>query len=139
MQNKGVQPKDDTQRNVAYFGANSKRGFELAKWVTDANDADEALGRMQSFDVTLSPPCWPGIWNPTGCVDKMKDGAVRLDKKRQTFNPSSPEPGKWMNMLLKSPNETIDLEKDFQPITYFAAHHFMTLVRVLDAIDPRVY
>jgi len=81
---------------------------------------------------------WPGCYNPTGCVDKMKDGAVRLDAKRQTFNPSSPEPGRWLNKIIRSPNESIDLERDFPKVTYFAASHFMLLVTILAAVDPNV-
>lgn len=68
----------------------------------------------------------------------MKDGAVRLDAKRQTFNPSSPEPGRWLNKIIRSPNESIDLERDFPKVTYFAASHFMLLVTILAAVDPNV-
>ena len=120
------------------MGANSKRGLELHKWVTDANDTDKNLGRMVAIGAQHSPPVWPGHWNPTGCVDKLKDGIVRLDKKRQTFNPSAPEPGKWLNLLIRSPNESINLDRDFPKVTYFAASHFMLQVSQLEVIDPCV-
>ena len=138
MENRGVQPKDDTSSNSAFMGGNSKRGLELQKWVSDANDVDKDLGRMVAIGVQHSPPVWPGNWSPTGCVDKKKDGVVRLDKKRQTCNLSAPEPGKWLNLLVRSPNETIDLQQDFPRVIYYASAHFMRQVSLLEAIDTRV-
>ena len=52
--------------------------------------------------------------------------------------PSTPLPGKWLNKIIRSPNESIDLERDFPKVTYFAAAHFMLLVTILSAVDPNV-
>ena len=93
--NRGVQPLDDTSANAAYFGANTKRGLELQKWVAHANSKDKDKGRTLALPTALSPIIWPCNVLPTGCVDKFLDGKLRHDKKRQTYNPSSPEPGKY--------------------------------------------
>ena len=132
-----MQPKDDTSANTAYFGANPVRGLELHKWVTKVNDADKRKGRTVAFPVARTPISWPAHICPSNCVDKMKDGKVRLDKKRQTFNPSSPEPGKYQNLLVRSPNQTIDLEQDFPDLVYLAQQHFRSAIVTLEAIDDR--
>jgi hypothetical protein len=135
----GVPSKDRFQPGVAMLGTNHAASIDNHTFVDKMYATEIEAGRMSKYGVDQSPPCWPLFAAPTGCVDKtLRDGSVDPLNKRPTADYSWPVRGHWMSHLCRSPNELVDLERDFPWIYMMGAHDLIEQVQYLAALGDGV-
>ena len=135
----GVPSKNFVKPGVAVLGTNHKASVEHFKFVDKMYQSEVAAGRMAMFGVTQSPPIWPLIVSPTGAVvKKLRDGSIDPDNMRPTADYSWPPPGFWMELLTKSPNASVDLQRDFPYIYYIGAHDLIAQILFLALLGAGV-
>ena len=135
----GVPSKDRFQPGVAMLGTNHAASITNHKFVDKMYATEMEAGRMSSYGVDQSPPCWPLLAAPTGCVDKaLRDGSIDPLNKRPTADYSWPVRGHWMSHLCRSSNERVDLERDFPWVYMMGAHDLIEQIQYLAALGDGV-
>ena len=135
----GVPSKDRFEPGVAVLGTNHVASVENAAFVNKMYATELDAGRMSKFGIAQSPPCWPIKVSPTGCVDKaLRNGDIDPDNKRPTADYSWPPAGHWMWNLCRSPNESVDLERDFPFVYMIGAHDLIEQIQYLAALGDGV-
>ena len=135
----GVPSKDRFQPGVAMLGTNHTASITNHKFVDKMYATEMEAGRMSSYGGDQSPPCWPLLAAPTGCVDKaLRDGSIDPLNKRPTADYSWPVRGHWMSHLCRSSNERVDLERDFPWVYMMGAHDLIEQIQYLAALGDGV-
>jgi hypothetical protein len=135
----GVPSKDFFEPGVAVLGTNHVASLANSPFVDKMYDTEVLAGRMSKYGIAQSPPCWPIKASPTGCVDKaLRNGDIDPENKRPTADYSWPPAGHWMRHLCCSPNEAVDLERDFPWVYMIGAHDLMEQVQYLATLGDGV-
>jgi hypothetical protein len=135
----GVPSKDRFERGIAVLGTNHAASIENAAFVDKMYAAELDSLRMSKYGIAHSPPCWPIKVSPTGCVDKaLRNGDIDPENKRPTADYSWPPVGHWMWNLCRSPNESVDLERDFPFVYMIGAHDLIEQIQYLAALGDGV-
>lgn len=138
-----VDPKDksrhDPHRPVLFSAAHGS-GMEAWRFVAKANDEEKEKGHLFGFPLTVSPPIYPATYSPTGAVfKKNRLGELDLEVRRPTSDFSWPAHGFWMEWLLESVNDSVDLEEDFPDVKWMAFKDFANQAASLKALgEPLV-
>jgi hypothetical protein len=137
----GVPSQDRREDGVAMLGTNHKAALDNAAFVNKMYNDELAAERMSKFGIAHSPCAFGGgtKYAPSGCVDKnLRDGTVDPLNKRPTADYSWPPPGHELAYLVTSPNDSVDLQRDFPYIYMIGAHDLIEQVQYLAALGDGV-
>ena len=137
----GINPyvplRDATPSMIA---SNHNSALHHFPFVDKAVNEEVCAGRMFAFTVDQSPTFWPGVATPKGAVRKPhRSGGFDPKKMRPTADRSWPAPAYWLELLLKSPNASVDLERDAPYIFYITGVDIVDEILWLEALGEEVY
>ena len=136
----GVPSKDAPQMGVNFLATNHSRSLYHHHLVDKMYQTELEAGRMVQFPVDYTPVfAGPAGVYPTGATTKKdRQGRVCEDQCRPTADYSWGPPGHWLNWLMRSPNSTVDLERDFPWVYYATTRDYMEEVVFLLALGGGV-
>lgn len=133
-----IDPKDtsrmDPGRPVLFQAAHGS-GMEAWRFVEKANREEKDKGHLFGYPISVSPPIYPAAYSPTGAVfKKNRMGEIDLEVRRPTSDFSWPANGLWMEWLVQSANDSVDLEGGFPHVQWMAFRDFANQAAALKAL-----
>ena len=133
-----IDPKDrsrlDAERPVLFSAAHGS-GMEAWRFVAKANNEEKAKNHLFGYPISVSPPVFPATYSPTGAVfKKNRLGELDLEVRRPTSDFSWPASGFWMEWLVSSVNDSVDLAADFPEVKWMAFRDFCNQAVALKAL-----
>ena len=134
-----VAAKASWARDKVMYGTNHASGLRSWRLVNKATTQYKAAGHLFGFPISVSPPVHPAIYSPTGAVPKKtRMGVIDPNNCRPTADYSWPPAGYWMEWLIASVNESINLETDFPWVKYIRHSDFVDQILCLKALGEPV-
>lgn len=128
----GVPSKDKRSRAKLVLSTNHQAAVNHHPFVDNMFMGEVREGQMFRFDAHHSPPVAPSYVTPVGAVTKStRDGQVDPEVMRPTADLSWPPVGYWMELLVSSPNASVDLKRDFPYIYMVSAHDLIDQILFL--------
>ena len=125
-------PNTDKESSVTVLSTNHKASLNFHPFVDKMFMEEVRASRMCLFDMMHSPPIAPSYVTPVGAVcKKTREGKIDPTVMRPTADLSWPSTGYWMALLVRSPNASIDLERDFPYIFMITAANLIDQILFL--------
>ena len=136
---RSIETKDKTPVELTLYGTNHKSGLDSWRFVTKANEVEKEKKHLFGFPTAVSPPIYPAMYSPTGAVlKKDRLGQVDAHNRRPTSDFSWPAHGYWLEWIVQSVNDSIDLETDFPWVKYVGFKDFAAQALYLKALGEEV-
>ena len=121
------------------FATNHKKALSHHRFVNDMYAQETEAGRMLQFSVQQSSPFFPCMVYPTGATTKKKRcGAINDSVMRPTTDYSWPPRQHWLRWLVRSANESVDLDSDFPWLHYVTTMDFIEQILFLKSLGVDV-
>jgi hypothetical protein len=134
-----VSAKDRWDRKTSMYATNHGSGLRAWRLVTKANDEYKRQGQLYGFPISVCPAVHPAVFSPTGAVPKKtRLGLIDPLNIRPTADYSWPPVGYWMEWLIPSVNDTIQLEEDFPWVRYIRHTDLVNQALALKALGEPV-
>lgn len=118
----GVPSKDARGRTRSLLATNHQGSLNHHRFVDKMFMGETTAGRMHMFGIQQCPVIMPSFVTPMGAVTKKtRDGKIDTEAMRPTADLSWPPTGYWLQLLVDSPNATVNLDRDFPYIFMISA------------------
>jgi hypothetical protein len=129
---KGVPSKDAPVTCRSLLSTNHQASIRHHRFVDKMFCKEIEDGRMFRFGIQQSPVIVPSIVTPMGAVvKKTREGTIDPETMRPTADLSWPPRGYWLELLVQSPNASVDLDRDFPYIFMISAQDLIDQVLTL--------
>ena len=136
---RSIETKDTASLAKTMFATNHQSSQNAWRFITKANNTEKGAQHLFGYPISVSPPIFPAMYSPTGAVHK-KDrlGNIDMENMRPTSDFSWGPNGHWLTWIVRSVNDSIDLEGGFPWVKYIGFKDFAEQALYLQALGEPV-